>query len=371
MLVVTAADGQSSINADEADGHEAVGEACRKRYNHPCYFAPVGQSEPQTFTFGSPRRQRFFLSRARAAVSFALSPGSVVIDRVLSRTNRSRSFLHETYDQTHSMTDKVVAPTPEDLERVEEFIREPVLLNGDDPKIALAAGTIRRRAFDDALAEIESGADEVSRDWARKYALALGLEREISVPEPKLVDGTTLNAHQVDVLSGTLAALMSDDETLDGGPYADGAEEFDEEDFEDDVEDSADEDDADDIDAGHRLGCLRGRRGRREGRHLRVRPDRRAQGRQSRLLRRRRLRRRRAASRAARRPVRRTPLLVRARDRRRQVRRRAGICRGLPHRRRPDPHPPPQPGRPVHRRARRPWLQGPPLAADARRPTAT
>ncbi|MGH2958503.1 MAG: DEAD/DEAH box helicase, partial [Solirubrobacterales bacterium] len=145
------------------------------------------------------------------------------------------------------MTDKVVAPTPDELERVEDFIREPVLLNGDDPKIALAAGTIRRRAFDDALAEIESGAEEVSRDWARKYALALGLEREISVPEPKLVDGTTLNAHQVDVLSGTLAALMSDDETLDGSPYADGAE-FDEEDFEDDVEDSA-QDEADDIDA--------------------------------------------------------------------------------------------------------------------------
>jgi superfamily II DNA/RNA helicase len=144
------------------------------------------------------------------------------------------------------MTDKVVAPTPDELSRVEDFIREPVLLNDDDPKIALAAGTIRRRAFDDALAELDSGATEVSRDWARKYALALGLEREISVPEPKLVDGTTLNAHQVDVLSGTLAALMSDDETLDGGPYAEGGE-FDEEDFEDDVEEEAD--DADDIDA--------------------------------------------------------------------------------------------------------------------------
>ncbi|MGK2877868.1 MAG: DEAD/DEAH box helicase [Solirubrobacterales bacterium] len=145
------------------------------------------------------------------------------------------------------MTDKVVAPTPEDLERVAEFIREPVILNGDDPKIVLAAGTIRRRAYDDALAELASGAEEVSRDWARKYALALGLEREISVSEPKLVDGTTLNAHQVDVLSGTLAALMSDEETLAGGPYAEGGE-FDEEDFEDDVEDSA-QDEADDIDA--------------------------------------------------------------------------------------------------------------------------
>ena len=43
-------------------------------------------------------------------------------------------------------------------------------------------------------------------------------------------------------------------------------------------------------------------------------------------------------------------LLVRARDRRRQDRRRGRLRRGLAHRRRPDPHPPPQPRRPVHRR---------------------
>ncbi|MGB0889366.1 MAG: hypothetical protein ACPGWS_03690 [Solirubrobacterales bacterium] len=139
------------------------------------------------------------------------------------------------------------APKADDIKRVEELIREPLVLNGDDPQVALAPGTIRRRAFDDALAEIEAGKDEVSREWARKYALVLGLERAISDPEPKLVDGTTLNAHQVDVLSGTLAALMSEDETLHGGPFAEGGEEFDEEEFEDDdLIDSADEDSDDD-----------------------------------------------------------------------------------------------------------------------------
>lgn len=153
------------------------------------------------------------------------------------------------------MTQTQTAPQAEDIKRVEELIREPLVLNGDDPKVALAPGTIRRRAFDDALAEIEAGGEEVSRDWARKYALVLGLEREISDPEPKLVDGTTLNAHQVDVLSGTLAALMSEDETLHGGPFADGAEEFEEEEFEDDdlldsAEDDADEDDAEDDEDG-------------------------------------------------------------------------------------------------------------------------
>ena len=96
-------------------------------------------------------------------------------------THRDGSFL------THDIS----APKAEDIKRVEEFIREPVVLNGDDPEIALAAGTMRRRAFDAALAEIESGADEVSRDWARTYALAAGSGARDLVPEPKLVDGTT------------------------------------------------------------------------------------------------------------------------------------------------------------------------------------
>ncbi|MFY9469869.1 MAG: DEAD/DEAH box helicase family protein, partial [Solirubrobacterales bacterium] len=57
-----------------------------------------------------------------------------------------------------------------------------------------------------------------------------------------LVDGTTLNAHQVDVLSGTLAALMTEEEAVFGEALSDGAEEFDDEGFEDDeIEDAVDE----------------------------------------------------------------------------------------------------------------------------------
>ena len=149
------------------------------------------------------------------------------------------------------MTDKAVAPDPKVIERVAEFIREPLVLGDDDPKVALAPGSIRRRALDDALAELESGQEEVSREWARNYALALGLERMISVPEPKLVDGTTLNAHQVDVLSGTLAALISDDEVVEGEDFGEEGE-FDDEDFEDEVEeeiaDEPEDDDDNDID---------------------------------------------------------------------------------------------------------------------------
>ena len=68
-------------------------------------------------------------------------------------------------------------------------------------------------------------------------------------------------------------------------------------------------------------------------------------------------RRRRAAPRGARGPQRGQALLVRARDRRRQDGRRARLRRGLAHRRHPDPHPPPQPRRPVPRRAARPRLR--------------
>ena len=38
----------------------------------------------------------------------------------------------------------------------------------------------------------------------------LGLERLLSQEEPHLADGATLNAHQVDALSGTLIALTSE-----------------------------------------------------------------------------------------------------------------------------------------------------------------
>jgi ribonuclease E len=44
-----------------------------------------------------------------------------------------------------------------DLERAETFVLEPFLLEGEDPALALAEGTARRRALDAALAEIDEG----------------------------------------------------------------------------------------------------------------------------------------------------------------------------------------------------------------------
>ena len=57
---------------------------------------------------------------------------------------------------------------------------------------------------------MDAGRAEPSVDWRRNYSLLLGLERLLSEDEPHLADGTLLNPHQVDALSGTLIALTSE-----------------------------------------------------------------------------------------------------------------------------------------------------------------
>src|SRR5215208_3983822 len=111
------------------------------------------------------------------------------------------------------------APSSADIERAREFAREPFLLEGETPK-DLAVGTPRRRALDAALVEIDEGREAPSIEWRRDFSLMLGLERLLSEEEPHLADGAELSAHQVDALSGTLAALISDvQERLNGHPW--------------------------------------------------------------------------------------------------------------------------------------------------------
>src|SRR5436190_8421784 len=97
-----------------------------------------------------------------------------------------------------------------DLARAEKFAREPFIHEGEDPEVVLAEDSPRRRALDDALAEIESGRADPSVQWQREYALMLGLERLLTEEQPHLADGTELSAHQVDALSGTLVALITE-----------------------------------------------------------------------------------------------------------------------------------------------------------------
>jgi ribonuclease E len=101
-------------------------------------------------------------------------------------------------------------PTTAEIERAESFVREAFVHDGELPDAVLAAGTARRRALDAALAELAAKAKHPSTEWRRSFSLLLGLERLLSVEEPRLKDGTVLSAHQVDALSGTLTALLAE-----------------------------------------------------------------------------------------------------------------------------------------------------------------
>jgi ribonuclease E len=101
-------------------------------------------------------------------------------------------------------------PSSAEITRAEKLVRERFVHEGEDPAVALAPGSPRRRALDQALAESKEGAKHPSTAWRREFSLLLGLERVLSEDEPRLADGTVLSAHQVDALSGTLTALLAE-----------------------------------------------------------------------------------------------------------------------------------------------------------------
>src|SRR5213595_3748149 len=109
--------------------------------------------------------------------------------------------------------------------RAEAWAGEPFLRDGEDPAEVLAPGTARRRALDDALAEIESGRRGPSPQWKVRYGLMLGLERVLADPEPHTATGTPLRRHQIDALAGMLTELISavqrhDENGLNGNGHA-------------------------------------------------------------------------------------------------------------------------------------------------------
>jgi superfamily II DNA or RNA helicase len=133
--------------------------------------------------------------------------------------------------------------------RAEAWAGEPFLREGEEPEHALATGTSRRRALDEALAEIESGARSPSPQWKVRYGLMLGLERVLAEQPPHLASGTELRRHQVDALAGMLTELISShEEHQNGNGNGAVAEEAVEEDEpeEDSVEDVLDEGEGED-----------------------------------------------------------------------------------------------------------------------------
>jgi superfamily II DNA or RNA helicase len=99
-----------------------------------------------------------------------------------------------------------------------DWAGEPLLHNGEEPAEALAPGTARRDALDEATAEIEAGLDEPSSDWKVRFALMLGLERVLSEKPPHLASGTELRRHQVDALAGMLTELIAANQRADEEP---------------------------------------------------------------------------------------------------------------------------------------------------------
>ena len=118
-------------------------------------------------------------------------------------------------------------PSEDAIKRAAAFTREPFVLEGEDAAVQLAPGTARRRALDAALAELEAGAKGPSVAWRQSWSLLLGLDRLLCQQEPHLADGTVLDPHQVDALSGTLTALLAEsghDSASNGaGPKAEPA----------------------------------------------------------------------------------------------------------------------------------------------------
>src|SRR4029079_6533916 len=76
-------------------------------------------------------------------------------------------------------------PSSADIARAEKLVRERFLHEGEDPAVALAPGTPRRRALEGALAELEADpkAKHPSTGWRREFSLLLGLERLLSEEE--------------------------------------------------------------------------------------------------------------------------------------------------------------------------------------------
>jgi ribonuclease E len=152
--------------------------------------------------------------------------------------------MQETTEQrsvADAATDELVAAA----KHAEEWAGEPFLHNGEDPAAALAPETARRRALDEATAEIESGLAEPSSQWKVRFALMLGLERVLSEKPPHLASGTELRRHQVDALAGMLteliAAVQRAEEPVNGNGNG-AVEEYDEEEEDEGPEAFEDED---------------------------------------------------------------------------------------------------------------------------------
>ena len=120
--------------------------------------------------------------------------------------------------QTTSQDPTIAPEAPDGLieaaRRAETWAGEPFLHPKEEPSEVLAPAKARRRALDEALAEMEAGRTSPSAGWKVRFGLMLGLERTLSEQPPHLASGTELRKHQVDALAGMLTELISLHEAL-------------------------------------------------------------------------------------------------------------------------------------------------------------
>ena len=137
-----------------------------------------------------------------------------------------------------------------DALRAQEWAGEPFLHPGEDPAEALAPGTARRAALDDALAEIKAGRRAPSPGWKVRFGLLLGLERVLSSKPPATASGTELRKHQIDALAGMLTELIAANqrqaEDLNGNGHAEPELEPEDAEEEDELEPSDEDAEAED-----------------------------------------------------------------------------------------------------------------------------
>jgi len=148
--------------------------------------------------------------------------------------------------------------------RAEAWAGEPFLRDGENPAEALAPGTARRRALDEATAEIEEGGRAPSPQWKVRFGLMLGLERVLAEPEPRTKSGTALRRHQVDALAGMLTELIAatqrdEEQKENGNGNGHAVAEIEEEDDEDEpiVEEDDDEDEPEELTPEQDPGAVR------------------------------------------------------------------------------------------------------------------
>ncbi len=151
--------------------------------------------------------------------------------------------MQEAIQQPTSSTLEAADPVVAAALRAEAWAGEPFVREGEDPAEALGEGTARRRALDEALAEMDAGRKSPSPQWKVRHGLLLGLERVLAEPEPRTASGTALRRHQVDALAGMLTELIAASQRYDeangnGNGHTATAEELEQQQVEDEDEDS-------------------------------------------------------------------------------------------------------------------------------------